>query len=89
MKYLKYLICLIKALPLWFRTGYFIPHLYEGLTRDAIIIATSDSFRVAEDYTHTAEETVYPDAVLEECTCVFCGHKVWSWYASKGDMMQL
>ena len=78
--------CWIKALPLWIRTGLFVPHLYEGTTEDAIIIAKPNSFRVADNYNHTVDETVYPNAVLERCKCVFCGHEILAWYETKEDL---
>ena len=82
---MKRLLCYIKAIPLWLRTGYFVPHLYETTTEDAIIIATENSFRVADNYNHSKEETVYPKAVLERYKCVFCGHEELAWYASRVD----
>jgi len=83
---MKRLICWIKAIPLWLRTGLFVPHLYEATTEDAIIIATDNSFRVSDNYNHSDDEVVYPHAVLERCECVFCGHKTSSWYEGKEDV---
>lgn len=83
---MKKILCWFKALPLWFRTGLFIPHLYEATYEDAIIIASPDKFRVTDNYEHSKEETVYPNAMLERCKCVRCGHEVLAWYASKEDM---
>lgn len=83
---MKRLICWFKAIPLWLRSGYFVPHLYESTFEDAIIIATDHSFRVADNYNHSGDEVVYPHAVLERCKCVFCGHKTLSWYATKEEV---
>lgn len=78
--------CWIKALPLWFKTGLFVPHLYEATTEDAIIIASGNSFRVADNYNHSVDAVVYRNAVLERCKCVFCGHEELAWYESKEDL---
>ena len=80
---MKRLICWFKAIPLWLRSGYFVPHLYESAFEDAIIIATEKGFRVSDNYKHTADETVYPNAVLERCRCIYCGHETQGWYTSK------
>ncbi len=83
---MKRLICWFKAIPLWLRSGYFVPHLYESTFEDAIIIATENSFRVADNYEHSKEETVYKNAVLVRCKCMDCGHEIQCWYASKEDL---
>ncbi len=83
---MKRLLCYIKAIPLWLRSGYFVPHLYESTFEDAIIIATENGFRVADNYEHSKEETVYKNAVLEKCKCIYCGHKTLAWYASKEEV---
>lgn len=80
---MKRLKCWLKAIPLWIKTGYFVPHLYEATTESVIIIATGNGFRVSDNYEHTEGETVYAHAVLERCKCVFCGHEELSWYESK------
>lgn len=80
---MKLLLCWLKAIPLWLCTGLFVPHLYEATYEDAIIIAKTDSFRIANNYEHSEKETVYPKAVLQRCKCVFCGHETLSWYESR------
>ena len=86
---MKCLRCWIKAIPLWIRTGYFVPHLYEATYENAIIIAKPNGFRVADNYEHSKDETVYPKAVLERCKCVFCGNETLSWYANKEEMERM
>lgn len=86
---MKKLRCWLSAIPLWIRTGYFVPHLYECTHERAIIIATENGFRVADNYEHTPDETVYPNAVLERGKCVFCGHEELSWYESEDEMRRL
>ncbi len=83
---MKRLRCWIKAIPLWLRTGLFVPHLYESTFEDAIIIASDNGFRVADNYNHSSDEVVYRNAVLERCQCVFCGHKTMAWYESKEEI---
>ena len=82
---MKRFICYLKALPLWFKTGLFVPHLYEATREEAIIIAKIDSFRVSDNYEHDIDEVVFPHAVLQRCKCVFCGHETMSWYASREE----
>ena len=79
---MKKLICWIKAIPLWLRTGEFVPHIYECCYEKAIIIATDNSFRVADNYQHTANETVYKDACLVRYKCIHCGHEDLAWYSN-------
>lgn len=86
---MKKIICWLKAIPLWVRTGLFVPHLYEATYEDAIIIAKPDGFRVADNYEHSEEETVYPKAVLERCKCVFCGHEELAWYESRCEVPRM
>lgn len=76
------LVCWLKAIPLWIKTGYFVPHLYDVTTEPAIIISTERGFRIADSYEHEDGEIVHPYAVLEKCKCVFCGHEELSWYES-------
>jgi len=82
---MKRLRCYIKAIPLWLRTGLFVPHLYEATTEDAIVIASVDSFRISDNYNHANDEVVFKDAVVERCKCVFCGHETLSWYVSREE----
>lgn len=80
---MRKLLCWIKAIPLWLRTGDFVPHLYESTYEEAIIIATDKGFRVSDNYNHKPNETVYPHAILERCKCVYCGAEDNSWYNDK------
>ena len=83
---MKKLLCWIKAIPLWLRTGLFVPHLYEATTEDAIVIASVDGFRVSDNYEHANDEVVFKNAVVERCKCVFCGHETITWYANKEEL---
>ena len=86
---MRKLVCWSKAIPLWLKTGIFASHCYESTAEDAIIIATEKSFRVANDYKHTPDETVYPHAVLERCKCMFCGHEELAWYTDRKEFMRM
>lgn len=82
---MKRLRCYIKAIPLWLRTGLFVPHLYEATYEDAIVMTTPDNFRISDNYEHDDVEVVYKNAVVERCKCVFCGHETLSWYTSREE----
>ena len=82
------IICWIKALPLFFKTGIWCPHIYKEETRsEEIIIATNKSFRVADNYLHTSNETVHPHATLITSKCICCGKTDFSW--TDGRVLQL
>ena len=49
---MKRLLCWIKAIPLWIRTGHFAPHLYEREYENRIVIATERSFRLSDSLEH-------------------------------------
>lgn len=73
-------ICWIKALPLLIKTGVWCPHIYKEETRsEKIIISTDNSFRVANNYLHTSNETVHPHATLITNKCICCGKTDFSW----------
>lgn len=74
-------VCWIKAIPFFIRSGIWCPHIYMEVKREkAIIIATSDSFRVSNNLLHNANEKVYPKATLITDRCVCCGKKNMSWF---------
>ena len=78
---LKSIKCYIVALIDFFKHGCFVPHIYKDVEcKKAIIIATEDSFRVSDNYEHTANESVYPGALLVTSKCVCCGKEMQSWY---------
>lgn len=77
----KKLICYIKAIPYWFLTGNFIPHIFEEIERrEGTIISTDTSFRESNSYQHTIEETVHKNCVIFVSECKFCGELDLSWY---------
>lgn len=79
MKVFKRCICLAKAVGDWFLRGIWVPHVFEDTYEKAIIIATSHGFRVAHDYQHSPDETVYKDGYLIRSRCIHCGKVELSW----------
>lgn len=56
------------------------PHEWEEVERKpAIIIATEDSFRVANSYQHKPNERVYRNATLIKYRCKICGKEEEAW----------
>lgn len=86
---MKYLICWLKAIPLWLRTGEFVPHLYESTYEPGIVIATENGFRISDNYTHTPAEVVYKDACIERYKCIYCGHEEIGWYRSFSEKEEM
>ena len=86
---IRKLICWVKAIPLWFRCGEWVPHIYT-CDYEKVNIATGERhFRVTRGYEHAAGEKVYPDACLITYTCNHCGHKTYAWYPSWSERWRL
>ncbi|MCM1045264.1 MAG: hypothetical protein NC417_07115 [Candidatus Gastranaerophilales bacterium] len=78
---MKKVLCYIKAIPLYLRTGVWSPHMYEEISREqGIIISTDHGFRISDILAHKDNEKVHPKAVIIKNKCVYCGHKDISWY---------
>ena len=78
---MKKIICWLKAVPFWIKTGEWISHLYKEDSHErCIIISTDNTFRVSKDYIHNENETVHPNATLVRAKCVHCGKELLSWF---------
>lgn len=78
---MKRAVCWIKAIPFWIKSGVWCPHIYVEESREpAIIIANNEGFRVAQNYFHCHNETVYPKATLIRSKCKCCGKEDLSWF---------
>ena len=77
---MKKIICWIKAIPFFIKSGVWCPHLYEESKEKAIIISTENSYRVSKDYIHRPNETVHPNATLIRYRCKRCGAEELGWY---------
>lgn len=78
---MRRMLCCIKAVPFYIRTGIWCPHVYEEVSRHkGIVMATEDGFRVSENLLHSERERVHPDATIVLCRCVSCGKEDLSWY---------
>lgn len=86
---IKKLICWIKAIPVYLRSGQWGPHLYACDYQKVIIIADEKNFRVSDNYEHKPGEQVYKNACLITGTCVRCGHKTTAWYHSWDERWRL
>ena len=86
---MKRLLCWIKAIPLWIRTGHFAPHLYECEYENRIVIATERSFRLSDSLEHKPGEIVYRNAIVQKCRCIYCGHEDVGWYENAEEKQRL
>ena len=78
---MKRIICCIKAIPFFLKSGIWCPHIYKEYSKEnAIIISTDSSFRVSDSYLHANCETVHPKATLIKNRCICCGKEDWSWF---------
>ena len=78
---MKRIVCWIKAIPFFIKTGVWCPHIYiEEVYSEEIIISTDNSFRVSDNYLHTSDETVHPKATLITSKCACCGKEDYSWF---------
>ncbi len=81
MKKFLYLLCYLKAIPFYIKTGVWCPHIYEEESREiGIVITTKNGFRVSDSLLHNANETIHPKATILRNKCVCCGHEDISWY---------
>lgn len=86
---IKRIFCWIKAIPFFFKSGVWCPHLYKEESRESVIIISSEnSFRVSENYIHSHNETVHPKATLIKCRCAYCGKEELSWYDKEPYIMK-
>ena len=78
---MKRLLCYLKAIPFFLKTGVWCPHIYIEVKREkAIVISTDNSFRVASNFIHKSNETVHPHATLMRNSCKCCGKEDLSWF---------
>lgn len=84
----KRIICYLKAIPFYLRTGEFIPHVFKDTYERAIVITDGRTFRVSENLEHTAKEHVFPNGCLIRSRCKYCGAEDLSWYRDYDEWMR-
>lgn len=78
---MKRLLCYLKAMPFFIKSGIWCPHEYEeGIRETGIVITTQNGFRISDNLLHNANETVHPKATILRGKCIYCGHEDVSWY---------
>ncbi len=78
---MKRLLCYLKAIPFFIKSGVWCPHVYKDEKREhTIIIATQNGFRVSKSMNHRIGETVHPNATLIKSKCIYCGKEDLSWF---------
>lgn len=86
---MRQMLCYLKAIPFYMRTGIWCPHIYEETNRyKAIVIADNKSFRVSDNLLHRDDETVHPNAMVIQCKCTCCGSKEVSWYEREPEIIR-
>lgn len=84
---IKRILCVIKAIPFFLKTGELIPHVWEEKEcYPAMQIWVSDKgFRVFESsYQHAPNEHIEKNVTLHGLECKYCGKKMMLW--SKGEI---
>lgn len=72
--------CLLNGIKNFLKYGEFIAHIYKTkIVGKAIIIATKDSFRVSDNFEHSTNEEVFPNAMLIKNKCICCGKEEYNW----------
>lgn len=78
---MKKLVCYLKAIPFFIKSGIWCPHVYKEVGMDkGIVIARQNNFRISNNLIHNNGETVYPHATIIRNKCIYCGHEDLSWY---------
>lgn len=87
---MRRLICYLKAIPFFLRSGIWCPHQYIEVSREPkIVISTDYGFRVSEDYKHELYEKVHPKATLIRSKCLCCGKEDVSWFDGSYEDIQV
>lgn len=77
----KAILCYAKAIPFFFRTGLWCPHVYGEETKEqGIVITTNKSFRISNSLQHKENERVHTRATILRSRCTCCGKEDISWY---------
>lgn len=78
---MKRIICYIKAIPFFIKSGVWCPHVYNEVSRDQkIVISTEHGFRISDNLSHNKDEKVHPKAIVIKNKCKYCGHEYICWY---------
>ena len=76
----KEIICQIKAIPFFIKTGLWIPHEYEDFAvQISDIVVSENGFKIARDYSHLPGERIVKDASVTVSQCKCCGKIEMSW----------
>lgn len=86
---IRKIICWLKAIPFYLRTGLWVQHCYEDTYEKAIIVCTDTKFKASDNFFHTSGERIYPKACLIRSRCIYCGHKDVSWYKDYDEYMAI
>jgi len=77
---IKKIFCYLKAIPFWFVSGIFCPHVFvniDNFVRN--VIATENSFRISDSFEHSEDERVYKSAIVSVAKCKHCGEISMAW----------
>ena len=83
---MRKLICWIRAVPFFLRSGIWCPHTYKELERHSgIVIAGDTYFRESKGLQHRAGEQVYQNATIITNRCIRCGQTDTGWFNGSED----
>lgn len=81
---IKYLICLIKAIPFWMYFGVYSPHTWSDIIehRKNIYVNEKGKVRLADNFMN-GDETLICNAIIKTSICVHCGKVKREWILQK------
>ena len=81
---IKYLICLIKAIPFWMYFGVYAPHTWSDIIehRQNIYVNEEGDIRLANSPMRQ-DETLVCNATIKTSICVHCGKVKREWIVQK------
>lgn len=75
------MICQLRAIPFFLKTGLYIPHVYVETERyQTNVFATKNGFRESSDYLHAENEESHLNATVIVMKCKYCGKKDKMWF---------
>ena len=81
---IKYLFCLIKAIPFWMYFGVYAPHTWSDIIehRKNIYVNEEGKVRLADNFMNP-DEMLVCNATIKTSVCVHCGKIKREWIRGK------
>ena len=83
---MKKIICWLKAIPFYIRSGIWSPHAYDEVERHTgIVIAGDTYFRESNSFNHLNGEKMYQNATIVTSKCTRCGAMEKAWFNGREE----